>query len=140
VEIAYAFLADHAAVPPDGKLYVLGGGIDSLSLAQVPGRVGFFVVAGFRFSRADAGSVFEVESRLVDADGGLVIPPNTLRFQTGESIPQEHTVNTVGYMAPMFGDAGSYRVEFWWSGRPLAGIGLTVVQRAPQPPPGAPAP
>jgi hypothetical protein len=136
VDIAYALLADNAAVPPDGKLYALGGGINSLGLVQIPGRAGFAAVAGFRFIGADAGSVFEVELRLVDADGGLVAPPSTLRFQTGETVRPEELINTVTYMAPMFGEAGAYRVEYWASGRLLAALGLSVVQRPAQPVPG----
>jgi len=74
MDMAFAFLADHAAVPPDGKLYVLGGGINMLGMPEIPGRAAFDVVGGFRFSPADAHSVHTVELRLLDADRKLVIP------------------------------------------------------------------
>jgi len=131
--MAFAFLADHAAVPPDGKLYVLGGGITAVRLPQLPGRASFVVVGGFRFSPADSHSVHVVELRLVDADGGLVLPPATLQFQSAQVIPpdqDEITVSTVSHMAPMFGEAGRYRIEYWYSGRLLAYLGLTVAEQA----------
>lgn len=134
MDMAFAFLADHASVPPDGKLYVLGGGINFLGLAEIPGRAGFAVVGGFRFSPADSHAVHEVELRLLDADGKLVLPPSTLRFQAAAAIPPEQEevlVSTVTYLAPMFGDPGRYRVEFWAAGRLLAWLGVTVrVQQA----------
>ena len=140
MDMAFAFLADHAAVPPDGKLYVLGGGINMLGIPQIPGRAAFDVVGGFRFSPADARSIHTVELRLLDADGKLVIPPATLRFQAAASIPPEQEellVSTVTHLVPMFGDAGGYRAEYWTEGRLLAWIGLTVARR-PQPAPGPP--
>ena len=73
MDMAFAFLADHAAVPPDGKLYVLGGGINMLGIPQIPGRAAFDVVGGFRFSPADAQSV-----HIVDAFSGDTIPLHLL--------------------------------------------------------------
>ena len=138
MDMAFAFLADHAVVPPDGKLYVLGGGINMLAIPEIPARAVFDVVGGFRFTPADSHAVHTVELRLVDADGKLVIPPATLRFQAAESIPpdqEEVLISTVSHLAPMFGDPGRYRAEYWSEGRLLAWVGLTVAVR-PQPPPG----
>jgi hypothetical protein len=139
MDMAFAFLADHASVPPDGKLYVLGGGINMLGIPEIPGRAGFDVVGGFRFTPADTHTVHTVELRLVDADGKLVIPPATLRFQAAASIPPEQEevlVSTVTHLAPMFGDPGRYRAEYWTEGRLLAWVGVTV-SRQPPPAPGA---
>jgi len=139
MDMAFAFLADHAVVPPDGKLYVLGGGINMLGIPQIPGRAAFDVVGGFRFSPADARSIHTVELRLLDADGKLVLPAATLRFQAAEAIPPDQgevLISTVTHMAPMFGDLGRYRVEYWTEGRLLAWVGVTV-SVVPQPAPGA---
>jgi hypothetical protein len=138
MDVAFAFLADSAVVPPDRKLYILGGGFTTLTMPTLPGRATFAVVAGFRFTAADAQTVQAVEVRLVDAEGKLVVPPATLQFQAA-AIPREQeeiTVSTVTYMSPMFGEPGRYRVEYSSSERLLAGIGLTVVQ---PPKPGEPA-
>jgi len=137
MDMAFAFLADHAVVPPDGKLYVLGGGINMLGIPEIPARAVFDVVGGFRFTPDDSHSVQTVELRLVDADGKLVIPPATLRFQAAASIPpdqEEVLISTVTHLAPMFGDPGRYRAEYWAEGQLLAWVGLTVAVRPPPPP------
>jgi hypothetical protein len=134
MDMAFAFLADHATVPPDGKLYVLGGGINILVIPELPGRAVFDVVGGFRFSPADAHAVHTVELRFNDADGKLVVPPASLRFQAAASVPpgqDEVLISTVTHMAPMFGEAGRYRAEFWSEGRMLAWVGVTVSTQAP---------
>jgi hypothetical protein len=101
--------------------------------------VAFDVVGGFRFTTADSHSVQTVELRLLDADGKLVLPAATLRFQAAEAIPPDQgevLISTVTHMAPMFGDLGRYRVEYWTEGRLLAWVGVTV-SVVPQPAPGA---
>jgi len=71
------FVADAATVPPDGKFYALGGGFSALALPSLPGLASFAVVAGFRFTTADAGAVHLIELRFVDSLGKLVLPPAT---------------------------------------------------------------
>ena len=98
MDLSFAFFADSAVVPPDGKLYVLGGGFSALSMASLPGRAGFAVVAGFRFNAADVGQAHQVELRLGDAQGKLVLAPVTLQFQAAGArlVPgQEISISTV---------------------------------------------
>ncbi len=128
--MAFALVADHASVPPDGKLYILGGGVNRLALPELPGRAAFDLVGGFRFTPLDATSVHSVEVRLLDADGKLVAPPVTLRFQAAADLPpgqEEMLVSTVTHLAPMFGEPGRYQAEYWCEGRMLAAVGVTVV-------------
>jgi hypothetical protein len=44
-------------------------------------------------------------------------------------------ISTVTHVAPMFGDVGRYRAEYWTEGRLLAWVGVTV-SVVPQPAPG----
>ena len=137
MELSFAFFADSAVVPPDGKLYVLGGGFSTLALAQLPGRANFAVVAGFRFGAADVSQTRKVELRFVDSEGKLVIPAATLQFQSaGGQLPpgQEISISTVTFMQPMFGAPGIYNAEFWDDERLLASIALHVEERKPPPP------
>jgi len=134
VELSFAFFADSAVVPPDGKLYVLGGGFSTLALAQLPGRANFAVVAGFRFGPADVSQTRSVELRFVDADGKLVLPAASLQFQSaGGQLPvgQEVSVSTVTFLQPMFGEPGTYSAEFWMEGRLLSSVHLNVEERKP---------
>jgi hypothetical protein len=100
--------------------------------------VAFDVVGGFRFTTADSHSVHTVELRLLDADGKLVMPPATLKFQAAAAISPDQgevLISTVTHMAPMFGDQGRYRAEYWTEGQLLAWVGVTV-SVVPQPAPG----
>jgi hypothetical protein len=132
VELDYAFFADTATVPPDRKLYVLGGGFSTIALPQIPGRVTFAVVAGFRFGSADVNRTHQIEMRFVDAEGKLVVPPVSLQFQSAGQMPEgdvEITVPTVSYIAPTFGDVGSYAAEFWAGDRLLTQVRLRVEEQ-----------
>ena len=142
MELDFALFADSAAVPPDGKVYILGGGFSTITLPQLPGRVTFAVVAGFRFGAADAGRTHQVELRFVDDAAKLILPPVNLQFQSaGEPPPEgrEVTVSTVSFLSPMFGETGAYHAEYWYGDRMLASVRMRVEEQQQQqpPPPGA---
>jgi hypothetical protein len=140
VDMTFAFFADSAVVPPDGKLYVLGGGFSAIALPQLPGRASFAVVAGFRFNAADVSGTHVVELRFVDSEGKLVLPVANLQFQAAGALPpgqQQVTVSTVSYLNPTFGEPGTYTAEFWIGDRLLQSVALMVGE---QQQPGAPGP
>jgi hypothetical protein len=140
VELSFAFFADSAVVPPDGKVYVLGGGFSALQMQQLPARAGFAVVAGFRFGPADVGQTQQVELRLLDSDGKLVVPAANLQFQlqgTRLEQGQEVSLTTVTFLQPMFAEPGTYTVEFWYDQVRLTGVNLHVVERQPPQEPSA---
>ena len=144
MELDFALFADSAAVPPDGKVYILGGGFSTITLPQLPGRVTFAVVAGFRFGAADAGRTHQVELRFVDDDSKLMLPPVNLSFQSaGETPPEgrEVTVSTVSFLSPMFAEPGVYHAEYWYGDRVLTRARMRVEeQRQAAAPPGASGP
>jgi hypothetical protein len=132
MELSFAFFADAATVPPDGKLYVLGGGFSALALPQLPGMASFAVVAGFRFSVADAGQVHVIELRFVDQLGKLVLPPTTMRFESAGPPPAgtgEVSVSTVSVLHPTLGEPGEYAAEFWREGSLLSTVRLHVLEQ-----------
>ena len=135
MDLSFAFFADHASVPPDGKVYVLGGGFSALHLPRLPGQATFAVVAGFRFGGGDTGKTHVVELRLVDSRGKQLLPPATLQFQSAGPLPQEDrvvSVSTVTYLSPMFGEPGVYSAEFWAAERLLTTVDVLVEeQQAP---------
>lgn len=142
--MSFAFFADAATVPPDGKFYALGGGFSALALPQLPGMASFSVVAGFRFTTADAGKVNIVELRFVDVLGKLVLPPATMRFESAGPPPAgtaEVSVSTVSVLQPTLGEPGEYAAEFWHEGVLLTTVRLHVLeQQRPVPAPGSPPP
>jgi hypothetical protein len=136
MELDFALFADSAAVPPDGKVYILGGGFSTITLPQLPGRVTFAVVAGFRFGPADAGRTHQVELRFVDESAKLILPPVNLQFQSaGEAPPEgrEVTVSTVSFLSPMFGQPGGYAAEYWYGDRLLTSVRMRVEEQAQTP-------
>jgi hypothetical protein len=136
MEIDYAFFAETAAIPPDRKFYVLGGGLFHIGLPQIPGRATFCVVAGFRFGPDDAGHVHRVELRFVDSEGRLVIQPVEMNFQSGPPPTGEELdicLPTVTYISPMFGEEGRYFAEYWLEDQMLTRIRLRVQEHQPAP-------
>jgi Family of unknown function (DUF6941) len=136
MDIDYAFFAETAAIPPDRKFYVLGGGLFHIGLPQIPGRATFCVVAGFRFGPDDVDQVRHVELRFVDAEGKLVIQPVEMNFQSGSPPPGEELdicLPTVTYISPMFGEPGRYFAEYWMDGEMLARVRLRVQEHQPAP-------
>ncbi|MDQ2961207.1 MAG: hypothetical protein M3R48_09220 [Candidatus Dormibacteraeota bacterium] len=134
MEMSFAFFADAATVPADGKVYVLGGGFSALALAQLPGMAGFAVVAGFRFTAADAGRAHVIEMRFVDNLGKLVLPPTSMRFESSGPPPDgvgEVSVTTVTRLQPTFGEPGDYAAEFWHEGTLLMVVRLAVMEQSP---------
>jgi hypothetical protein len=146
MEMSFAFFADAATVPPDGKFYALGGGFSALALPSLPGLASFAVVAGFRFNTADAGTVNLVELRFVDSLGKLVLPPATMRFESAGPPPTgtaEVSVSTVSVLQPTLGEPGEYAAEFWHDGVLLSSVRLHVLEQqraAAAPAPGGPLP
>lgn len=139
MNIDYAFFADNATVPPDGKVYVHGGGFSAIAVPQLPARVGFAAVAGFRFSTVDVGQPISVELRLLDDADKLVVPHIDLQFQSAGPPPpegREVSLPTVSYLSPMFGEPGDYRAEYWLGENRLATIRLRVDEQQPPAPVG----
>lgn len=141
MELSFAFFADAATVPPDGKLYVLGGGFSTIALAQLPGMASFAVVAGFRFSAADVSQPQTVELRFVDSLTKLVLPPTTMRFEgTSPLAPGgEVSLSTVSLLQPTLAEPGEYHAQFWHEGALLSAVRLHVVEQ-PRPGPQRPGP
>ncbi|MFN2451022.1 MAG: hypothetical protein ABR541_01560 [Candidatus Dormibacteria bacterium] len=132
MNIDYAFFADTATVPPDGKVYVHGGGFSAVSVPSLPARIAFAVVAGFRFGAEDANATHHVQLRLLDADDRLVVPPVDLQFQSAGPPPvpgREVTVPTVSYLQPMFGEPGTYAASYWSGDQQLFRVPLYVEEQ-----------
>jgi hypothetical protein len=141
MEVTFAFFADSATVPPDGKLYVLGGGFSNMMFAELPAKAAFAVVGGFRFAIAELTVNHSVELRLVDADGKFVFAPATLQFQSAGPPPpgaSEVNIPTVTFLQPTFAEPGTYVAEFWHQDRLVGSVRLTVEERKAPVPPGRP--
>ena len=72
MELNFAFLANSAEVAPDGRFFVMGGGIDGFASHQVPGILPTLsVLASIRFSAEECGQDYHFWAKLVLPDGSL---------------------------------------------------------------------
>lgn len=116
MKFVYAFLAESATIPPDGKFYVLGGGFSNVAVPTLPQRIGFAAVATFAVTSEDAGQRHELAVRVVDSTGALVMPEIPLVFE----FPKVETpvgrvvkVPAITHCTPMIAQEGLYQVEYW---------------------------
>ena len=69
LEIRIFTLADHVATPPDGKMYISGGGVDQTFLPEMPGALGPLSLAiRFRVPWNMTSERIPVEVRALDSD------------------------------------------------------------------------
>ncbi|MBI3974494.1 MAG: hypothetical protein HY332_24715 [Chloroflexi bacterium] len=84
-EVRIFTVADHAAIPPDGKLYINGGGIVSV-MAQPPGQLPPLCLAvRIRVPWHRSSEPHQVSVRLLDADRRPVVhdPISSFTAETG---------------------------------------------------------
>lgn len=75
MEVEYAFLADAAQTGPDGKLHVIGGGIDRIFSGQFPARHGLLsLVVKLRLHPTECERPHKLEIQLWDKDGHRLGP------------------------------------------------------------------
>lgn len=82
LELRIFTLADHAVVPPDGKLYMNGGGVDRMGLQQIPGGLGPLSLAiRVRVPWRMTSDTMPLLVRVLDADRNPVGPDPLVQAQ-----------------------------------------------------------
>src|SRR5258708_6220182 len=72
-------LCDHASVPPDGKVYINGGGVNQLFVPQLPGPIrGLWLVVRLSIPWHMLGEPHTVHIRALDLDRNPVGPTDPL--------------------------------------------------------------
>jgi hypothetical protein len=90
MNVPYAFLADYAMAHPDGKIYVVGGGLDTLFAASVPViHPQMSLVAKIAFRPAECGRQHVIEIHALDNDGTAFLPVANMQIvpQRNEQAP-----------------------------------------------------
>ncbi len=135
-------LCDHATVPPDGKLYIHGGGVHQLFLQQIPGALRtLFLVARLSIPWHMLGEPHTVHIRALDLDRkplGAVDPLITTPFELGK--PPGHRPgdeSAINICAELSGLAVPQPMTIHFhlevDERPIAVLPLKVIQVPPQP-------
>jgi hypothetical protein len=81
-------LCDHASIPPDGKIYIHGGGVDQLFVSQMPGPLrALFLVVRLAIPWHMLGEPHSLKIRALDMDRhpiGSSDPLITTPFELGK--------------------------------------------------------
>ncbi len=68
-EVRIYTLADWAAIPPDGKLYIGGGSVDQMYVADIPGSLGpLYLAIRVRVPWRFTSQELPIQVRVLDAD------------------------------------------------------------------------
>jgi hypothetical protein len=90
MRLDWALLANAAEGPPNGLVYVLGAGIDTLWRDQFPAPFGGAMVLRLLTSRLESGRAHKVEVHCSDEDGNAVLPQPIVMTLAPRQVPSEH--------------------------------------------------
>lgn len=128
MHVDFAFLCDHAE-SSGPKLNALGIGIDTIFLADVPGRhTGFFFCASLAASAAEVGQK-QLDIRLLGPDGQDVIPafsgtiPIVAPPVPGKPSRSRLAVQFANIEFPSYGD---YAVHLLMNGTEMTSVQFSV--------------
>jgi hypothetical protein len=82
MELDFMLVADRAEAV-NGKLYLLGGGWDRITLAQFPGQANFDVALGVVVGYTETNERHEFSLTLQDDDNQVVLGPVSGQFELG---------------------------------------------------------
>ena len=132
MQIEFAMLADAAAAPPDGKLYIHGGAFDTISSPQFPcAHPSLTLVIRLVGPRSEAHVSHEVMIRLRDGEGNEVIPSLNATVQPQQVVAMTPNVNYTVVLAInslTFSRAGEHRFDIFIDGQHLKTVPLHLVQ------------
>ena len=146
MRLHFLLLAQAASAPPDGLLYIHGGGINTVLTQQVPlGFQGTLVIRLFA-DRSEAGRQVPLEIQINDEDGRSILPqPVRLliaaqpvaHHPVGWPIPVQVVANLTGVQLAR---AGEYTIDVLLNDQHVGSEHLRVVVGAPGQAPAAPPP
>lgn len=90
MRLDWALLANAAEGPPNGLVYVLGAGIDTLWREQFPAPFGGAMVLRLLTSRLESERAHKVEVHCSDQDGIAVLPQPIVLTLSPRPVPSEH--------------------------------------------------
>jgi hypothetical protein len=135
MKLQFAFLADFALAHPDGKLYVLGGGFDTLDAAVLPARHPHLsLVMNFQFAANETGRSYAIEIRPQDSTGAPF-----LQVMTIEASPQRNLQaptspvtfqSVLNFQGVQLRTAGEHTFSIVVDGQELAAVPLRVTKIA----------
>jgi hypothetical protein len=140
VRLDWALLANAAEGPPDGLVYILGAGIDTLWRDQFPAPFGGAMVLRVLTNQLESVSSHRVDVRCSDDDGNAVLAQPIAFTVPPRVAPREHppgwdlAANIVINLASVrFERPGTYRFEILVDGELVRTLPFRLVQVAVPP-------
>lgn len=137
-----AILADAATAPPDGKLYIHGGGITRITAPVLPWtQPQLAIVARFLVESGDEHESHALEVTLASPQGQNIFPPAAIEIPTHEfpGPPLEGEERfmqmALAIAALTFAVEGVYRINLTLDGEHIRSLPLAVVGTPAQGPP-----
>ena len=90
MRLDWALLASAAEGPPNGLVYILGAGIDTLWREQYPAPFGGAMVLRLLTSRLESERPHKIEVHCSDEDGGAVLAQPIVLTIPARQVPAEH--------------------------------------------------
>ncbi len=136
MEFKYAFLANSAEVSTDGRFFVLGGGIDGISVAGFPAYLpALAVVASVHFSVEECGQEHQFRAALHLPDGtdlgaqaSVPLRPTTLAEMPDTGPNLKVAIGLFGLGFPV---GGTYSVNFYVGDRFIGELEFMVAEARP---------
>lgn len=133
MQVDFAFLAD-AAEAVNGKLYVVGGAIDTFWAANLPLICQkLSLVMKLEFSAAELDSAHEIKIHLIDEDGkSLATIGGNLELKRSPNLPKgwlQGMLTVLNFGNLKFDQFGDYSFEIMVNNTSLKSLKLRVAQR-----------
>ena len=133
MDLDAVILADAVSAPPDGKVYVQGGGISRYEIPQLPWPLPLGVWIRLKVSDGDFGQPHEIGVALIGPAGIPNIPPMLAHAAPPAEPPdhlvegEEEFVNLALQLPAVAVLAGLYRLEIHIDGELARSVALPVV-------------
>ncbi len=89
MKLDWALLANAAEAPPNGLVYILGAGFDTIHRDAFPTPFGGVVVLRILTTRLEAERTHKVEVHCVDEDGAPVLPQPIVLTLSPRAVPPD---------------------------------------------------
>jgi hypothetical protein len=141
MDLAFAFFASAAETSPDGRVNVLGAGIDRVEASAFPAPLPIALVVRFTISPDEAGREHRFQVKGVGPDGAAVFPELEMPFTPAPNPHRPERNATHVFVLSLHGvilpTPGEYTIRFGIDGQPKGETSLEVVL-LPQPPSASP--
>jgi len=131
MELDFAMLASHAEVNPDGRVFILSGGLDAVRIAPpgTPGTApspGFYFIARMRFSPDECGRDHVARIEMIDPRGTIIVRVENPTHPPVSSVALKFCLIALIALPPQGITFGEYQIRFLVDDEERKTIPLTI--------------